>query len=373
VVTYEEAKSKLQSFRSKILNDMVGARVKAMLDARHDAMLKYKNVIQNLDIKYGLLMNINRYLLQFKINSKDLGQGLHAEASVNYTGDLTFYPSSSPFNVERRELPTVDIFRFTPRTGIETLEYAFAGHQSAAFVIETKGHGIFAEQPDVSNALNDYYYLYPQFRQHGKWEMTGVVTIIGVRGNLKVKYIFGELLRLSRLLTDAETGEHKLLGVNVWVESTGEDDTGNRFYVLTVFRGVSFSELSGKGNYCVLGKRVTFDNSRVYSVYSALETYPPTLVVGEGINEIPGEPPVEVWRNKFKVHVQVNDETMGTTTPEPGEYTQDASSEFSVTATPYTGYKLDYWEVDGVNWGDTNPISVIIDKDKTIKAVFTEV
>ena len=373
MVAYEEAKNKLKSFRSKILNDMVGARVKAMLDARHDAMVKYKDVIERLDIKYGLLMNINRYLLQFKINGKSLGSGFQAEAVVNYTGDLSLYPSQPPYNITQRSLPSVDIFRFTPRTGIETLEYAFAGHQSAAFVIETKGHGIFAEQPDVSNALNDYYYLYPQFRQRGKWEMSGAVTIVGVRGTLKVTYVFGELLRLSRLLTDTETGEHKLLGVNVWVESTAEDDTGNRFYLLSVFRGVSFTELSGKGNYCVFGKRVTFDDGRVYSAHSALETYPPTILIGEGISEIAGEPPVEVWRNKFKVWVQVNDETMGTTTPEPGEYEKDASMPFDVTAIPYTGYKLDHWEVDGVNWGDDNPISVIIDKDKTIKAVFTEV
>lgn len=42
-----------------------------------------------------------------------------------------------------------------------------------------------------------------------------------------------------------------------------------------------------------------------------------------------------------------------------------------VTAIPNTNYKFDYWELDGANVGSANPYMVSIDKNHTLKAVFS--
>ena len=61
----------------------------------------------------------------------------------------------------------------------------------------------------------------------------------------------------------------------------------------------------------------------------------------------------------------------GTTNPAPGTYSYTANSPVQVTAIPAANYLFDYWELDGVNVGSANPYSVYMDKDHTLKAVFS--
>jgi parallel beta-helix repeat protein len=63
----------------------------------------------------------------------------------------------------------------------------------------------------------------------------------------------------------------------------------------------------------------------------------------------------------------------GTTSPAPGTYTYTAGSMVQVTAIPYTSYKFDYWELDGANVGSANPYTVLMDKNHTLKAVFSAI
>jgi len=63
--------------------------------------------------------------------------------------------------------------------------------------------------------------------------------------------------------------------------------------------------------------------------------------------------------------------TGGTTSPAPGTYTYAAGSLVQVTAIPYTNYKFDYWELDGANVGSANPYTVLMDKNHTLRAVFS--
>jgi parallel beta-helix repeat protein len=62
--------------------------------------------------------------------------------------------------------------------------------------------------------------------------------------------------------------------------------------------------------------------------------------------------------------------TGGTTDPTPGVYTYAAGSNISVTAIPDTNYAFDHWELDGANIGVTNPITVTMDTNHTLHAVF---
>jgi len=63
----------------------------------------------------------------------------------------------------------------------------------------------------------------------------------------------------------------------------------------------------------------------------------------------------------------------GTTDPAPETYTYTANSTVQVTAIPQANYQFEDWELDGVNVGSANPYSVTIDKDHTLKAVFSPI
>jgi hypothetical protein len=62
--------------------------------------------------------------------------------------------------------------------------------------------------------------------------------------------------------------------------------------------------------------------------------------------------------------------TGGTTDPAPGFHAYVEGTSVAVTAIPSSGYNFDHWELDGVNVGATNPISVTMDRDHTLNAVF---
>jgi len=62
----------------------------------------------------------------------------------------------------------------------------------------------------------------------------------------------------------------------------------------------------------------------------------------------------------------------GTTDPAPGVYEYEAGYTIIVTAIPDEGYKFDHWELDGVVKSE-NPISILMDKDHMLLAVFSEI
>jgi uncharacterized repeat protein (TIGR02543 family) len=71
----------------------------------------------------------------------------------------------------------------------------------------------------------------------------------------------------------------------------------------------------------------------------------------------------------YKLTIAVNDPTMGTTNPPPGEYTYTEGSSVTVQAIPYTGYTFTNWTLDGQTRTE-NPITITIDKDYTLTANF---
>lgn len=63
----------------------------------------------------------------------------------------------------------------------------------------------------------------------------------------------------------------------------------------------------------------------------------------------------------------------GTTIPSPGEHSYSQGSTAEVTAIPDSGYRFDHWELDGSYPGHQNLITVTMDTDHTLHAVFAEV
>ncbi|MGQ9680720.1 MAG: InlB B-repeat-containing protein [Candidatus Bathyarchaeia archaeon] len=63
----------------------------------------------------------------------------------------------------------------------------------------------------------------------------------------------------------------------------------------------------------------------------------------------------------------------GTTDPIPSVYDYGKDAQASVLAIPDAGYKLDYWELDGVSSGNANPYLLTMDNDHTLQPWFVEV
>jgi hypothetical protein len=62
----------------------------------------------------------------------------------------------------------------------------------------------------------------------------------------------------------------------------------------------------------------------------------------------------------------------GATNPAQGTYTYSGGITVDVTATPSAGYRFDHWVLDGSNAGTVNHISVLMDKNHNLQAVFAE-
>ena len=62
----------------------------------------------------------------------------------------------------------------------------------------------------------------------------------------------------------------------------------------------------------------------------------------------------------------------GTTNPSPGAYLYFAESTVNVTAKPYTGYRFDHWELDGVNF-TSSVICVTMDAAHNLKVVYAQI
>jgi hypothetical protein len=61
----------------------------------------------------------------------------------------------------------------------------------------------------------------------------------------------------------------------------------------------------------------------------------------------------------------------GTTDPAPGVYTYTIGSTAQVRAIPNRSYVFDHWELDGSFVGSANPFNVLMDRNHTLKAVFS--
>jgi len=63
--------------------------------------------------------------------------------------------------------------------------------------------------------------------------------------------------------------------------------------------------------------------------------------------------------------------TGGTTSPAPGTHTYASGASVNVTALPSVNYFFDHWVLDGSPAGTANPISVLMNNNRTLQAVFS--
>jgi uncharacterized repeat protein (TIGR02543 family) len=72
---------------------------------------------------------------------------------------------------------------------------------------------------------------------------------------------------------------------------------------------------------------------------------------------------------QLKCELTVSSGTGGTTDPAPGSYTYDTGTQVTIRALPNTGYQFSGWTGDAS--GTTNPITITMDSNKSITAIFT--
>jgi len=60
----------------------------------------------------------------------------------------------------------------------------------------------------------------------------------------------------------------------------------------------------------------------------------------------------------------------GITNPTPGTYTYYANSTVQVTANPSMNYEFDHWQLDGIDAGSSNPFSIVLNGNHTLRATF---
>jgi len=89
------------------------------------------------------------------------------------------------------------------------------------------------------------------------------------------------------------------------------------------------------------------------------------------MNEIPFEELIGgSYRVPYTCNLTITASVGGTTDPEPREYTYPVGTNVTVTAIPNEFYILDHWMLDGSDVGVDNPITVTMDADHTLHAVF---
>ncbi len=76
--------------------------------------------------------------------------------------------------------------------------------------------------------------------------------------------------------------------------------------------------------------------------------------------------------NVSSIYLNIETTIGGTTYPPPGIYEYSIGEKVNIFAYPYEGYVLDKWELDEIPLDSNNPITIIMNSNHTLKAIFTQ-
>ncbi len=103
-------------------------------------------------------------------------------------------------------------------------------------------------------------------------------------------------------------------------------------------------------------------NGTLYSTNATV-----TVVVSGYVNLTSVFEPLSIL---YYLNITVNDPSFGTTNPAPGIYGYPPGSDVDVTAYPNTNYVLWEWIIDGASSTPNNPVTITMDQNHSVKAVF---
>lgn len=85
---------------------------------------------------------------------------------------------------------------------------------------------------------------------------------------------------------------------------------------------------------------------------------------------------IKIWKHIIPIEysfLTIDKTTGGTTDPASGTYSYPTNTTVQVTAVPSATYTFNHWELDNVNIGSDNPCTILMDRNHTLKAIFTYV
>jgi hypothetical protein len=100
-------------------------------------------------------------------------------------------------------------------------------------------------------------------------------------------------------------------------------------------------------------------------------TNPVTLTIDSNLEMVPVfTQKVEPTPMPSSYTITLQSSVNGTTTPPPGIYSRTVGDTLTLTATPNTNYKFDYWLINGVT-NSTNPLTLAVTSDTKVEPTFT--
>jgi len=360
-IEYTEALENLRTFRAKVFTDLVGARIVAGLDANHDSMVKYKNLIDGLGVTAYLFNRVREGAMALRLKGMDVGLGELHQIKADYTGDLALYPLKTPYAVPQRELPQVDIFSYQPPSSVDLAEKSAEEIWGGFFTLQSD-RGTFKEGADVQNVFYDYYKLRAVGRARIELSLSAQETGFGSYTKLK-----GEgsiLVRSVTPVTDSVITDYDFY---VFVDADFFSASAKIESVPLVL--VVTSGTAGNIARVVMagGKRLV---TNAVAVYEGLVTNGQLVGWSKVCGGYTEDEKVVLWSNMSKLTIRVNDPAKGTTDPVPATYDEKATDTVLVTAVPTPPNVVIRWELDGIDYPASDTFSVKMYRDHDLLCVF---
>jgi hypothetical protein len=175
----------------------------------------------------------------------------------------------------------------------------------------------------------------------------------------------------------AEWAPGEVLGILIW--SGGEYDSfygyryGSSESVSTLPRNLGWHRINinheQNASYILLDDTMLFQaNESILFTYFGIGDHWKDQVISVTYYD-----DVKFWR----YYTQISNSSLtivaaigGTTVPDVGTYNYATNSTIQVIARPDTNHTLDHWELDNISAGSTNPCTLLMDTNHTLKAVF---
>jgi len=368
---YTTAKTNLLAFRTKILNDLVGARIVAGLDASHDSMQKYKGKIDSLGIVPYMFGRVREYAMALRFKNMDVDVGGIRRIGASWVGSTSDYPLNEPYNVPQRKLPPVDVFEYTAIADVDLLNKMNEANLKSYILLQCS-HDTFNEVPDVEDASYEYYLFTPVQKYRGEWKFVNPMWWIAEYHHMK-----GERTLMWLELTEKLSGDVITYLVDVWLDMAFFNDAGDEQSIPVMWETSTTKEISNV-ILVVAGHRTSHAYLGVWTVGSAklrqmttiLMATPTEIRVADS-RELDTAGEELVWQNTFDVSVTVNSLAMGNTSPVSGTKEKRVfGTSWNITANPNSGYMVDHWERNGMNVGGGLTYSHTVRKDELVYCVF---
>jgi hypothetical protein len=328
-------------------------------------MLKYRDVMSKINIVPSLFARITDYAMMLNLKGSDLCGGYLARLKPEYTGAYTNYPLKEPFKVPQRLLPSVDVYVYKFFEDLEFLKKCSL-QQLRSYILIQAENDVFLEEPEVENAYNDYYAMFPQIKVLGEFEFTNKIEQFPEYDLLR-----GDYITFERMLHVRNTGEAMCYYIKVFLEAGIYDATSLQATTTVVVWIPQQPVVAPTVQLNLAGHQVP---SNLPSVW--VNTHKGYLVA-QGVLQRVSEDLTAItenvtFYNTFKVKIEVRPEGSGTTSPPVGEYEYRAYNYYTLIANPASGYVFDHWEIDGVFHTSESSFNFRPIKDCVVTAVFAE-